>query len=343
MPSLFSLQNADFLAYTLANPLACESQSFQITGGDVYLEDTGILRIEPSQPTSISLVISVGVHGNETGPIELINHLLKDIFSDGLALNVRLLVLIGNPVSANAGKRFIDVNMNRLFSGAWKEFDCPEATRAARLESAVQSFYELGHESDVRLHYDLHTAIRGSEYEQFAVYPFDHGAGYSKSQLHFLAESGLDAVLLSHQPTTTFSYYTHRTYGAHAFTIELGKVYPFGQNDLSRFSGIDASLRYLISTSVIPQKSQLSLKVFAVQDALIKDAEDYQLNIGLDVKNFTGFEQGFILAQSSLSEYKVSQTGDAIIFPNAQVPVGQRTGLIVRLENPEHLVFIKEG
>ncbi|MFT2112357.1 succinylglutamate desuccinylase [Marinomonas sp. 2405UD68-3] len=342
MPSLFSFQNGDFLAYTLANPVECEPQSFQIQGADLYLEDTGILRIEPSQPTSISLVISVGIHGNETGPIELINNLLKDIFSGELILNVRLLVLIGNPVSSNAGKRFIDVNMNRLFSGAWKTFDCPEAKRAENLENVVQRFYEKGSESDVRLHYDLHTAIRGSEYEQFAVYPFDHGSGYSKSQLNFLAASGLDAVLLSHQPTTTFSYYTHLTYGAHAFTVELGKVYPFGQNDLSRFSGIDSSLRSLMATSEIPQGNLSSLTVFAVKDALIKDAEDYTLNIGSDVKNFTGFDKGFCLAQSSLSEYRVALDGDAIIFPNAQVPVGQRTGLIVRLTQPETLLFIKE-
>lgn len=342
MSSSFALPNNDFLAYTLANPVESEPQTFRIKGGEVYLEDTGILRIEPDVSTSTSLVLSVGVHGNETGPIELINAMIKDLLSDELVLKIRLLILIGNPVSANAGKRFIDVNMNRLFSGAWKKIDCPEAIRAQRLENTVQRFYELGGRDGQRLHYDLHTAIRGSEYEKFAVYPFDHGAGYSKAQLHFLAASGLDAVLLSHQPTTTFSYYTNRAFGAHSFTIELGKVYPFGENDLSHFADIDASLRQLISTSVLPKGDVNQIKIFSVEDALIKDAEDYELTIGADVKNFTGFAKGYCLAHSSLSNYHVKVEGDSIIFPNVNVPIGQRTGLVVRLISLENLFLLND-
>lgn len=342
MPSHFAFPNNDFLAYTLANPVACEPQVFSVNGCDLYLEDTGILRIEPSQPTKTSLVLSVGVHGNETGPIELINNMLKDILSGALALNIRLLVLIGNPVSANAGKRFIDINMNRLFSGAWKKFEGPEALRAKNLEQAIERFYAVNEQDDLRLHYDLHTAIRGSEYEKFAVYPYDHGAGYSIAQLRFLAASGLDAVLLSHQPTTTFSYYTNRVFGAHSFTVELGKVYPFGENDLSRFADIDSSLRQLMSMSTLPEGNASSVKVFSVEEALIKDAEDYVLNIGSDVKNFTGFDKDFCLAQSSLSKYTIKSDGDAIIFPNANVPIGQRTGLVVRPTTLESLSFLED-
>jgi succinylglutamate desuccinylase len=268
--------------------------------------------------------------------------MLKDILSNELALKVRLLVLIGNPVSANAGRRFMDVNMNRLFSKAWESFDCPEAIRAQRLENAVQRFYELGGKSGLRLHYDLHTAIRESEYEKFAVYPFDHGAGYSQSQLRFLAASGLDAVLLSHQPTTTFSYYTNRVFGAHSFTVELGKVYPFGENDLSRFTDIDFSLRKLISTAGLLNGDLNRIKIFSVEAALIKDSEDYELNIGVNVKNFTGFAKGYCLASSALSSYLIKVDGDAIIFPNANVPIGQRTGLVVRPTLLENLLLLDE-
>ena len=338
--AVFQPDHDDFLRFTLANPLACESQAYVLGRHTLYVEDTGILRIEPQNPAPVSLVLSVGVHGNETGPIELVNNLIKDVLSQQLDVQVRLLVLIGNPVAANAGVRFTEVNMNRLFSGAWQQFDCPEATRAARLEKAVTDFFNAAPSTHMKLHYDLHTAIRGSQYEKFAVYPFVHGNGYSQSQLGFLAASGLDAILLSHQSTTTFSYYSYRQHGAHGFTLELGKVYPFGQNDLSRFSAIDTSLRQLMASGALPQGELAALKLFNVQAALVKDAEDYRLHIGQEVKNFTAFDVGFCLASSAKSQYLVEADGDAIIFPNANLPIGQRAGLVVRPANASELDLI---
>jgi len=57
-----------------------------------------------------------------------------------------------------------------------------------------------------RLHYDLHTAIRSSEIEKFAVYPYLHTRSWSKQQLAFLESCDIEAVLLSNQPAGTFSW-----------------------------------------------------------------------------------------------------------------------------------------
>lgn len=329
----------DFLALTLANPNSIVPFEVSFNGGVGTIEETGVLRLEPNQQTDISLVLSVGIHGNETGPIELVNLLVKAILENRLTLQVRLLVIIGNPVAANVAERFCDVNLNRLFSGAWREYQGIEVPRAKRLEQAVTSFFNNGPADNQRLHYDLHTAIRRSEYEKFAVYPFIGDAAYDQQQLAFLAASGLDAVLLSHQPTTTFSYYSSAEHGAHSFTVELGKVYPFGENDLSRFDDIKQTLVSLISRGALPSADGVfdalkpdgkPMRLFSVQDALIKDHPDYQLTINDEVKNFTEFEQGYELAHSSRGHYLVKATGDAIIFPNANVPVGQRAGLVVR-------------
>jgi succinylglutamate desuccinylase len=59
------------------------------------------------------------------------------------------------------------------------------------------------------------------------------------AQLAWLRHCGIEAVLLHSKPANTFSYYTSHYHQAHAFTLELGKARPFGQNDLSRFAGID--------------------------------------------------------------------------------------------------------
>lgn len=63
----------------------------------------------------------------------------------------------------------------------------------------------------------------------------------------FLAASGVDTVLFHHEPTTTFSYFSSEQYGADAFTIELGKVYPMGQNDMTRFIAAQEMFMRLIT------------------------------------------------------------------------------------------------
>uniref|UniRef100_A6VUC3 Succinylglutamate desuccinylase n=1 Tax=Marinomonas sp. (strain MWYL1) TaxID=400668 RepID=A6VUC3_MARMS len=327
-----SILNNDFLALTLANQDSIAPFQFSFPSGVGFVEDTGILRLEPKQPSAISLVLSVGVHGNETGPIELVNQLVTGLLEGKVSLNIRLLVLIGNPVAANLAKRFCDVNLNRLFRGAWQEYDGFEANRAQRLEQAVCDFYSLTeNKSDhIKLHYDLHTAIRGSVHEKFVVYPYVENAIHNKEQLAFLAASGIDAVLLSHQPTTTFSYYSYAVHNAHAFTVELGKVYPFGENDLSRFADLEDSLTLLLEKGVLAQASLSNLYVFRVLDSLIKDDDSYELRIASDVKNFTQFEEGYCMAHSDKSDYYIKQTGDAIVFPNTNLPVGQRAGLMIR-------------
>lgn len=327
-----TILNNDFLALTLANQSAMAPFQFTFPSGTGFVEDTGILRLEPTQDASISLVLSVGVHGNETGPIELVNQLVTSILEGKVSLSVRLLVLIGNPVAANLATRFCDVNLNRLFSGAWQNYDGFEAKRAQRLEKAVSDFYAMDSKAatQTRLHYDLHTAIRGSMHEKFVVYPFVENAIYNQQQLAFLAASGIDAVLLSHQSTTTFSYYSYAEHGAHAFTVELGKVYRFGENDLSAFVNLEKSLVLLLEKGVLAQAPLSDMRIFTVLDSLIKDDDSYELSIANDVKNFTQFEKGYRLAYSQKSHYVIEQTGDAIVFPNTNLPVGQRAGLMVR-------------
>ncbi|MBR7889468.1 succinylglutamate desuccinylase [Marinomonas sp. A79] len=327
-----TIPNNDFLALTLAHQEAIEPFSFSFLTGTAFVEDTGILRLEPNTPSDVNLVLSVGVHGNETGPIELVNQLVSQLLTGKLTLKVRLLVLIGNPVAANQAKRFCEVNLNRLFVGVWQQYEGYEASRAERLEQAISDFFApiADKPEGLKLHYDLHTAIRGSEYEKFAVYPYVENAVYHRAQLEFLAASGIDAVLFSHQATTTFSYYSHKVHGAHSFTIELGKVHAFGENDLSRFADINTSLTTLLTRGYCPRVSASTMTLFKVLDSLIKDDDSYRLNLANDVKNFTQFDEGFVLAESIKSQYLVEKTGDALVFPNTQLPIGQRAGLMVR-------------
>ena len=327
-----SIPNNDLLAFTLANPSYDKTMMWSFRGGKAYLERSGVLRLEPEQAPKHSVVLSAGIHGNETAPIELVNALVQQILAGELELNVRLLVILGHPQAMIEGTRFCDVNLNRLFCGAWQRYEGMEVELAKQLEASVKRFFDA-HLVGEKFHYDLHTAIRGSEYEKFAVHPFTNGKSYSLAQFAFHAACGIEAVLLSHQPATTFSYHSYATHGAHAATVELGQVKPFGENDLTRLSAIRDSLVALLNKAELAEKSVEEMKLFEVIDVLTKDSEDYQLNIPSDLKNFTGFEAGFVLAESSLGQYVIEQEGDAIVFPNTQLPVGQRAGLVVRVKD----------
>jgi succinylglutamate desuccinylase len=294
----------------------------------------GIICFEPLVANPKHIVLSCGIHGNETAPIEICDELVTQILTGELSIQHRLLVVFGNLTSMDIGKRFVEENMNRLFCGAHSEGKglCnAERVRAKVLEDAVNYFYSSSSFADTRLHYDLHTAIRASKNEKFAVYPMlESGRGYSRSQLAFLASCGVKTILLSQSATTTFSYYSSSRHHAHGFTIELGKVMPFGQNDMQRFADVKASLYQLVTQKdFAPDVAMADLEVFKVNQVINKLYADFTLNFADDLPNFSEFKAGDILAQESGKTYRAQQDGEAIVFPNANVAIGQRALLTV--------------
>jgi len=297
----------------------------------VSLLASGVLLVEPLDTSGVcDLVISSGVHGNETAPIEIVDRLVAKILTQDLVVRNRVLLIIGNPVAMNLSQRFDIENMNRLFNGHHVGKNHHEAIRAAQLENMVSNFFVAGTATE-RRHYDLHTAIRGSKYSKFAVYPFPDGRDWSKPQLEFFLASGINTVLLGHQPSGTFSYFSSHRFNAHAFTVELGKVKPFGENNPEDFALIEDNLAKLISDEAVNSKpfDNSDFNLFAVKRELVKHSEEFSLNIADDLENFSDFKRGFQLSNDGEHSYIVEQDGEAIVFPNAKIPIGQRAGLIV--------------
>lgn len=329
----------DFLRLTLDNPQHLAAFSFTITNHtQVQVWDTGVICFEPAVSTSKDIVLSCGVHGNETAPIEICAALVQDILLGKLQLKQRLLVLFGNPPAINLAKREVEENLNRLFSGHHSQgpgLANAERQRASDLESYVGRFYHQADSSALaprpRFLYDLHTAIRGSRFEKFAVYPFLHGKPWQKAEFEFLKACGVTTVLLMQTPASTFSYYASHSHGAAAFTIELGKVQPFGQNDMRRFAQADIALRQLVSCDAVETVpfAEDDFQLYQVYRAINKQTEQFTLNFADDVQNFTTFAVGSVLATDGAIEYKVEQPGEALIFPNAKVAIGQRAMLMV--------------
>lgn len=322
-----------FLKTTLDNPLFAEPHSLVLDNG-VSLEflDTGILRVSPEctlekQKGDYRVVISCGVHGNETAPIEIVEQLFTEIKNGQLFVENELLFVIGNPPAINQETRFVDENLNRLFSGKHTASRSQEAKRAELIEAYVEDFFQQGDEQ--RLHYDLHTAIRASEMEKFAVYPYLHDQSWSKTQLAFLERCGLEAVLLSNKPAGTFSYFTSNRFGADSFTLELGKVRKFGENDMASFEKSTQGLRDLISGKESFSDKPNKIQVFEVVEEVIKRSDNFKLHFADDAKNFTAFPKGYVLATDIRYQYRTKLDGERFVFPIANVPVGQRAMLVV--------------
>lgn len=333
------IETGHFLAFSRQWESGIEqSQNWQLPNGlKVTMFDSGILQIEPKKSSNTSLLISSGIHGNETAPMEIVEQIVNDIWNNQLQVNVRLMLMIGNPPAVNIGKRFLGQNLNRLFSAKYAESETKdyETERAAIIEKAVTNFFQAQSGDDspqVRYHFDLHTAIRPSQYEKFVVYPYMDDRPWDKDHIAFFGGADITTVLLGNQPAGTFSYFTSNQFNALSATVELGKVKPFGENDMQNFSGISDNLKCLIEAKpvkMVPFDNN-RYKVFKVKQEIIKANDDFKLILDDDVKNFTSFDQGTLLASDGNNEkYIVESTGEAIVFPNNNVPVGQRVGVLL--------------
>lgn len=329
------INSGDFLTLSRDNEWHLEASEFALENGTrVTVHDTGAIEFQPQGTTTKDVVLSSAVHGNETAPIEICDELIKTIIKGELALNQRVLFIFGNPKSINIGLRFVEENLNRLFNGYHTVEGVPmndERKRAAKLEEYVTDFFARGEQGSARYHYDLHTAIRGSKNEKFAVYPYLHGKPWKKSQLQFLLSCGVNTVLMMKSPATTFSYYSSFVHGADSFTVELGQVKPFGENDMARFAKTKQTLTALISQKEVqyPQFNSSDFELFAVHRTINRTQQDFSFPFSDDAENFTGFAKGELLATDGDTPYYADVEGEAIIFPNAHVALGQRALLTV--------------
>ncbi|MBQ4839638.1 succinylglutamate desuccinylase [Pseudoalteromonas luteoviolacea] len=323
----------DFLTITRENEFELAPSQFTLENGtEVKVLDTGVIQFTPQCETQKDFVFSSAVHGNETAPIEICDELIKQIILGELELKQRVLFIYGNPKSINIGKRFVDENLNRLFNGAHEnKCDNPEQVRAANLEKYVREFFTSVEAGRYRAHYDLHTAIRGSKNEKFAVYPFLHGKPWKKSQLQFLLSCGVNTVLMMSSAATTFSYFSSKQFEADAFTVELGQVKPFGQNNMASFEATKQTLSALISQKDVKYKDfdAKDFELFTVHRTINRTCEDFSFPFPDSAVNFTGFAKGELLATDGNTEIFAEVEGEAIIFPNAKVALGQRALLTV--------------
>jgi succinylglutamate desuccinylase len=332
----------DFLGYTLALARPANAQAARgacARGARWQWLDDGVLQIEPARVDAQmrSVLLSAGIHGDETAPVELLSRHVADIAAGRAALACHRLVVLGNVGAMRAGQRYLDDDLNRLFCGAHERVSArererngasAEAPRAAALEAHTQRFFEAASSApNARWHLDMHTAIRASAFEQFALVPHTV-APPSRALFAWIADARIPCVLMHTEQGVTYTSLTAGRCGATACTLELGKVRPFGHNDLTRFSGADAAVRRLVAGEA-PDARAAMPRVFTVIGQITKQSDAFELHVAADVPNFTPFARGTLLANDGDYRYVVGHDEERIVFPNPGVKPGLRAGLLV--------------
>ncbi len=174
-----------------------------------------IMSIRPHeiQQGAKTLGIIAITHGNEVLGLPIVNRLIGEILAGKLMLSTEILFAAGNVPAAQAGKRFIDRDLNRSF--ALNSNESAETIRARELET---HFFD---HCDYVL--DLHQTIQPSHSPFFFFYYF------SQRQFEFLnaVNPGLPVVvtlndaLHGQRGQTTNEYLKNQ--GKVCLTIELGE------------------------------------------------------------------------------------------------------------------------
>ena len=318
----------DFLAETLAGDEVIKDSGRSATV-HWHRPAPGVIIFEPDAGCSKNIVISAAIHGNETAPVEIIGALVTAILTDKYELKVRLLVILGNLDAMRRGERYVNIDLNRLFSGHYARYkDCSETQRAATLQQVVSDFYHAAPDK-ARLHFDLHTAIKPSQHMTFGLLPYLDSGGYDQEMITWLQSIGLQALVVNHGPAATFSYFTSNEFAANSCTLELGKARPFGENDLQQFTGIRRGLVNLIADQKSDGNTNSTMIIYKVTGVITKFSDHFKLHFAEDVKNFTAFSKGFILASDRGVKYSVQEACGYILFPNNKVEIGFRAVLLL--------------
>ncbi len=303
------------------------ARRFETAGFAVAQPAAGILQVRQPGQDRASVLVSVGVHGDETGPIEVVAHLLDALSQQPGRLKVDLMVCVGNLGAIQAGKRFIDADLNRMFRPVRGTLaQAVESERADQLIAATAEFFAAA--GPLRWHLDLHTAIRPSIYPTFAIVP-DLIADAPKAALvNWLGQAAIGAVIMNPQSAGTYSYYSAEHHGAAASTVELGRVGTLGQNDLSLFAEVEAALSSLLEGAA-PVAPTTASHVFKVAQEVIKLSDAFCMSFDRTTQNFTAAPQGTVIATDGDTVYTVQHAEELVVFPNPDVRVGLRAGLMV--------------
>lgn len=282
----------------------------------------------PSATTtgSAGVILSCGIHGDEIGPIQLIQAIHQLLLTGHLQTQRPLLLIFGNPKAIRHNKRYIDFNLNRLFgptshSGA-------ETLRAADLMTACSRFqHQVG---NVACHLDLHSTIKPSRIERFALRPISNRCTSIQWDTH-LVNTGFGGVVQQSHKTQTFAQFTSDSLGCDSFTLECGS---HSQPDITQLEALKNWILTLLADSNFLTQQALhttmnsSFKHFVVKEDIIKTTNQFKFLIDERAPNFTLLPIGTDVYKDKYGLIKLPEERYTL-FLNSKVEISQRAGLLL--------------
>ncbi|MGE1504061.1 succinylglutamate desuccinylase [Klebsiella pneumoniae] len=211
--------------------LHCRLQAWTFPAGiEARWLGEGILQLLPTAPWRQATILSAGVHGNETAPIELLLQLTHDLSQGRQPLTQALLIVFGNLPAIRAARRYLHNDLNRLFGGRHLAVTPGnESRRAFALEQAVQAFYRAAIRRG-----------RSTVVISICTPPFAdrciaslrcspaHAGDFSPDFYQLLQASGMDAVVRHTEAGGTFTHF-------HLRKVRRAKRHPgAGESDAVR-------------------------------------------------------------------------------------------------------------
>ncbi|USD63983.1 succinylglutamate desuccinylase [Vibrio sp. SCSIO 43136] len=323
-----SMFQDSFLQTTLDDKTPTQLQVTTPNQGQLNWLSRGVVEFIPKQPLAASkdIVVSSGIHGDETLGIEMVDSLVSRLLSGEIDIAHRCLFIIGHPQATLNHTRFLDENMNRLFASLPSHHNT-ETKIAVRLMEEVERFFTQG-SAHSRWHLDLHSAIRESAHFTFAVSPYCQSPVRSKALFEFLEHAQVEAVMLSGSATSTFSWFGAERFGAQALTLELGRVAKLGDNDHGKVAAFESALDALLEGEAYSTTPQ-PVCVYRVTRTITKTDASFSFTFADSVANFTRFDKGELLAIDGESLVYAQHQNEAVVFPNSKVALNQRAALMV--------------
>lgn len=311
------------------------AERFAQAGFAVSTPEAGmiVIRAPGTDVERSRLLVSIGIHGDETAPIEMMADILTEFVETPRTLAVDLMIVVGNLAAITQASRFVEVDMNRLFTSEHRAMASDAEThRTTQIMEATERFFVAGAGRAMQWHLDLHSTIRPSLYARFAIVPvaFGDGSGDELSPAlgTWLASAGIEALVFNSLPSSTYSAFSARLSGVEGVTLELGTVSIMGKNSLDHLEKTRDALSGLMKGS--PPSTDVPLPIcFSVSREIRKVTASFDLRCDPATANFTEIAAHTVIATDGSQTYATADRAAHLLFPNPNVAVGQRAGLLL--------------
>lgn len=275
------------------------------------------------------LIISCGIHGNETGPIDCAEQLRAKLKSENIPCERPILFIYANLEAIKIKKRYLDFNMNRLFNLPNKPSRnlmlSGEYQRSIVLENMCKRFAKLN--PNGFMHLDLHSTIKPSIHNNFILQPIT-SRRYALGWSSLVEAAQITAWVQQTKHSNTFSQFTHDVFNAESVTLEYGDLK--SENHAYLFQ----ALINLITRKELNSRS-IVLKHYQVETEIIKQSDSFRFVIDESKPNFFNIQKAETICIDAIQK-NVAKQNLYSLFLNSRVPVGQRAGLaLTELNNAE--------